>query len=321
MFLAQSLLSTSLLGILLAVIACPAHGNLVRVYLQGGQSNADGRALSAFLPASLQQPQTDVDFFFRVEGSHPWENQLINLQPGSPESNPTNFFGPEITFGRSMADFYASDPNTSVAIIKYANGGTNLHTNWKADKTDSTTGDGNEYTSFQNTVSAGLAAIQSANPEDTVIVSGMIWHQGESDSKSAINANAYEANLIDFIADIRATYSEDLPFIIGEIANNGANSQMVREAQKAISIADPLTRFVSTDGYGLNFDNLHFNASGQQLLGWDFALQIQSVPEPNSPTIFGLFMLAFIGIVKRRKRKPFDAQRKLFLISGRQVGS
>lgn len=303
-----------LLGILFAFIAYPAYGDLIRVYLLAGQSNADGRALSTLLPASLQQPQTDVDFFFHVEGSHPLENQLIDLQPGSPEFNQPNYFGPEITFGRAMADYFASDPNTSIAVIKYANGGTNLHTQWKAGGSGSDEGDGSEYVAFQETVYAGLASIQTANPEDTVVVSGMIWHQGESDSLNVSSASSYEENLSDFIADIRGTYAANLPFIIGEIANNGTNYQIVQDAQKAVSSADPLTKFVSSDELELKADNIHFNANGQQTLGWNFAtqMQIQSIPESSSFVLVGLFsLLLFPQSIARRKRERRASRRCL----------
>ncbi len=73
----------------------------VRIYLLGGQSNADGRASTAELPTSptnLQQPQADVDFFYKVQGG---TATLTTLRPGLSE---TSGFGPEITLGRSLAD-------------------------------------------------------------------------------------------------------------------------------------------------------------------------------------------------------------------------
>ena len=97
----------------------------VRVILLGGQSNADGRADVADLPSGLQAPQTDVDFYYRTEAS---AGGLTTLRPGLSESSQ---FGPEITLGSRLADMYAHEPQTRVAIIKYANGRGQRHHDWR----------------------------------------------------------------------------------------------------------------------------------------------------------------------------------------------
>lgn len=292
MFLSRTIQTLFAAGLLLAPVAAQADDILV--YLQGGQSNADGRAPSSGLPTSpvnLQQPQDDVAFFRRVENTiHP----LTTLRPGLSE---TGGFGPEITFGRDMADYYAGSPNTSVAIIKYANGGTNLHTQWTSGGDATTTGDGAQYIRFQETVTAGMAAIAAANPGDNVTIAGMIWHQGESDAGSSSTAQAYQANLTAFIADVRATYGANLPFVIGEIADNGGNYTTIRNAQAAVAAADPLNGFVDVDTFALQ-DSVHFNASGQMDLGSGFAAQMQAIPEPSSLALLGLSGL----LVLRRRR-------------------
>ena len=283
-----------------ALLTGTTHAGGVQVYLQGGQSNADGRAATSGLPTSptnLQQPQADVAFFFHTQGSaHALDSTLTTLRPGMSE---TSAFGPEITFGRDMADYYSGAPTVAVAIIKYANGGTNLHTQWAAGGDATTTGDGSEYVIFQNTVASGLAAISAANPGDTVQVMGMIWHQGESDAGSAATASAYQANLTGFIADLRATYGAALPFVIGEIADNGGNYTTIRAAQAAVASADPLTGFVDVDTFDMK-DALHFNAAGQMDLGSGFATEMQAVPEPGT---LGLVALVGLGTLVRRRRR------------------
>lgn len=266
-------------------LASVSHADVIQVYLQGGQSNTDGRAATSGLPTSpvnLQQPQADVAFFFHTQGSsHALDNTLTTLRPGMSE---TNAFGPEITFGRDMADYFSGTPSVSVAIIKYGNGGTNLHTQWKAGGNATSIGDGPEYVTFQNTVTAGLAAITAANPGDTVTVAGMIWHQGESDIGQA---SAYEMNLGDFIADVRATYGANLPFVVGEIGVNGGNfsTAIIRAAQAAVAAADSLTGFVDVDTFGMQ-DALHFSPAGQMSLGSGFATEMQGllVPDTTIPT-------------------------------------
>ncbi len=274
---------------------------IVQVYLQAGQSNADGRAATSDLPSNpvdLLQPQDDVEFFFHTQGgSHALDSTLTTLRPGMSE---TSGFGPEVTFGRNMADFFGDDSDTMVAVIKYANGGTNLYSQWKAGGTADTSGDGSEYVTFQNTVSAGLAAIEAAHPDDLVEIAGMIWMQGETDAGSAATAAAYETNLTDFIADIRATYGSDLPFAIGQLSSgqtalNATNLEAVRTGQSNVAANDPLTALVATDTFSLKSDHLHFDGAGQQALGSAFAAELQIVPEPSTFVLLGLGLLG-LGI-------------------------
>ncbi len=244
----------------------------LRIVLLAGQSNADGRATISALPTSpvnLQLPQSDVDFFYKVEGGTP---TLTTLRPGLSE---TSQFGPEITLGRKLADLWASEAGTRVAIIKYANGGTNLAVQWKAGGTNTTTGDGPEYVTFQQTVTAGLAALAAAYPAATLDLQGLVWLQGESDAVAAY-ASSYQDNLTAFIADLRATYGADLPITIARLSSGQTNLttsylNQVRAAQDAVAAADPRSGIIFTDSYGLNSDYLHFNTAGQQAIGSGFA--------------------------------------------------
>ncbi|MBK1881456.1 hypothetical protein JIN85_03455 [Luteolibacter pohnpeiensis] len=239
------------------------------IVLQGGQSNSDGRATITGLPAELQAAQSDVDFYYRVEGG---TAKLTTLRPGLSESSQ---FGPEITLGRHMANLYANETGTRVAIIKYANGGTNLNVQWKAGGTATTSGDGTEYVAFQETVTSGLAALAAKYPNATLELESMVWMQGESDAVSGW-ADLYQANLTAFIADVRLTYGSNLPFVIGRLSSKQTSLtssylKTVQAAQDAVAAADPLTSIFNTDSFELNSDNLHFSANGQQDMGSAFA--------------------------------------------------
>lgn len=241
----------------------------VRVILLGGQSNADGRADVSGLPSGLQTPQTDVDFYYRTELT---AGALTTLRPGLSESSQ---FGPEIVLGSRLADLYASETGTRVAIIKYANGGTNLHTQWKGGGNATTTGDGPEYVTFQQTVTAGLAALAAKYPMATVDLDSMVWMQGESDATASAAGN-YQANITAFITDLRATYGLSLPFVICRLSSQQTSIDStwlntLRAAQDAVAAADPRTGIISSDDFGMKSDNLHFDAAGQQAMGGSFA--------------------------------------------------
>ena len=245
----------------------------VRVFLVGGQSNADGRAAPAGLPtspANLQQPQPDIDYYYRIIGG---AGSLTTLRPGT---SFTSQFGPEVTFGHDLAGLLTVPPSNRVALVKYADGGTSQATDWKAGGNATTNGDGPDYVTFQQTVTAGLAALQAAYPGASVGIEGLVWMQGESDAVSG--STTYKADLQDFITDIRATYGATLPFVIGRLSSKqihiaAAGLAAVMQAQTEVAAADPWTGLVDTDTFALNADNLHFSAAGQQLLGSGFAFQ------------------------------------------------
>lgn len=287
-----------------------ASAATIHTYLIGGQSNADGRALAADLPPALQAPQTDVDFYY---AANPGLTALAPVTAGS-----VTRFGPEITFGRSMADYYAPSGD-SVAILKYARGATDLVSDWAAGGDATPGGDGAQYTSFQNTIASGLAALQAANPGDTIVIHGMLWVQGEQDITDSAPGGAfptatadYAANLTQFIGDIRATFGEDITFYFTQISDNQTVFSnpadpdypyylQLRAAQASVASNVPDTVMINIDGpqYSMREDHLHFDAAGQQAIGQAFASAAQAVPEPSSAMLLAAAGLALAGTRRR----------------------
>lgn len=212
-----------------------------------------GRAPVSGLPLALQGSQSDVLFFGGSDGTV--GTTLTTLQPDGKNANE---FGPEVTFGRTIAD---ASPTTQYALIKYAAGGTALYNNWAP-------GTGAQYTAFRNTVTAGLAALQAAGHTTEII--GMLWHQGESDAIENQQAN-YASNLTAFIVDIRSNYGASLPFLIGEIRrSNGSKFVTVADAQIAVAAADTNAGFVPASDLTFR-DTYHFDAPSMITLGERFA--------------------------------------------------
>jgi hypothetical protein len=270
--LARGLLFQTFLLVSFPALLEAAH---YKVFLLGGQSNALGRAQSSGLPTSpvnLQVPQDDILFYY---GS-----TLTTLRPGS--GRETSEFGPEVSFGRAIADALPAD---NIAIIKYAAGGTALYNDWAP-------GSGPNYTTFRNTVTAGLAAIQAAG--HTTEIAGMLWHQGESDAIEGQQA-AYQTNLTAFIADIRSHYGANLPFLIGEIRrSNGPAFVTVADAQVAVGAADPNAVFVPASDLSF-WDTYHIDAPSQVTLGQRFATAYIALTTDGAP-------LSLTGIT----RTPID---------------
>ena len=112
----------------------------------------------------------------------------------------------------------------------------------------------------------------------------MIWHQGEADAGSDANAAAYQANLTNFIADVRATYSSGLKFGIAQLSNNQTSLNPTRlatmkAAQAAVAAADPLSCLVSTDDVPMaTVGNIHFGTTGVQTIGSRLATGMRQLP-------------------------------------------
>lgn len=263
-------------------LAGPVQAEHYEIVLLGGQSNMDGRAPASGLPTTpvnLQLPQADVMFY---EGG-----SLRTLRPDSGTD-----FGPEVTFGRTVAD---AMPSSNLALIKYAVGGTSLNSHW-----DPTTG--GTYASFKSTVSAGLAALSDGGA-NTYEITGMLWTQGESD----INRTTlqYQTDLNEFIADVRTTYGSDLPFYISRLSDQSGISATplanIRAAQENVATGDGNAYLIDTDGSAFSFkDSLHYDADGQVALGEAFAASyLATVPEPGTLVFMGL---GGVFLFRRRRK-------------------
>jgi len=259
--------------------ARPVSAAHYRVYLLGGQSNANGRGDAAELISPLSDPQTDVLFYWHktqvTSNGNLTQDTWIDLQPGSghgknnPGPHPVEF-GCELSFGRTMAD---TNPSVNIAIIKYSHGGTDLQSDWAQG--------GPQYSTFVTTVQAGLEALTASG--HTYEVGGMIWIQGESDTAPLSEANAYESNLTNLIARIRRDVfggpspgGYTLPFVISglsdsqysDITTPGTGPYIVRKAQESAATNARQTAFVNTDGFA-TYDGggVHFTATGQIAIG------------------------------------------------------
>jgi len=265
--------------------AASAQADDVKVFLLGGQSNMQGVGLNTDLPPALQGPQNDVLMYF---GS-----SLTVLQPGFGAGS--SYFGPEITFGRTIADAF---PAENFALIKYAASGTDLANAWDPNT-------GGTYNTFRNVVTNGLTAL--ANAGHTTDIVGMLWTQGERDVVIGTSGQ-YQANLVEFIADVRTRYGTDLPFFLSQLSSGQtdlvrraslAELNAVRQAQANVAAIDPNSYLIVTDTFGLNSDDLHFNAAGQMALGQAFGQSyIDTVPEPAT---LGLMGLGGLLLLRRRR--------------------
>ena len=67
-----------------------------------------------------------------------------------------------------------------------------------------------------------LTDLAAAYPGAVVELEGMLWVQGERDARQGYQ-DAYEANLRAFIADVRATFATNLPFVVMRLSSGQTN--------------------------------------------------------------------------------------------------
>jgi len=91
------------------------------------------------LPSNLLLPQTGVPYYYYLTAGAANADgtlgTLTTLRPGGSAIGGGTTFGPELTFGNTLANYYAltngvPTNKVMVAIIKYAHGGTSLFSNW-----------------------------------------------------------------------------------------------------------------------------------------------------------------------------------------------
>lgn len=251
------------------------------VYFLGGQSNAAGRGDASELPnidgGIYDGLQTDVQFYWRktlvTSNGNLTQNQFLPLQPDSGQglNNPPGSaveYGPEIAMGRTLADAF---PDRNIVIIKYAHGGSNLHTQWAAG--------GSMYNTFISVVTDSLADITNAGA--TFNLRGFAWVQGEADAGQTTNSLNYEANLTNLISRVRTDVfgGEQAQIVVSRLSvnqyNNLGNGQLnVRAAQVAVAEADSAVEWLDSDGaefstYNIN-NPIHFDTIGVISMGQAF---------------------------------------------------
>lgn len=244
---------------------------VVEVYLLSGQSNMDGYSVLTGLPPSLRDGQADVPLYWSGWG------ELRPLQPAS--YGGAAYTGPEVTFGRTMAD--AGHP---VALVKHAVGGTDLATYWAPGVDDADPSAGQGWHDLVDTIAAASAALDATGRPWRW--AGLVWMQGESDASYAPWADAYETNLTHFVARVREeTGTPDLPVAIGLIAGSSwPYLDIVRTAEANFVAADPHAWSVETADLTHNpYDAAHYDGPSERVLGERFADAVLGLPLAPPP--------------------------------------
>ncbi|WP_299051162.1 sialate O-acetylesterase [uncultured Polaribacter sp.] len=283
------------IGLLLPVLIFGQQKkDTIKVFFLGGQSNMVGYGLNNQLPDSLQLTQTKVQIFNGNPSFDATKNKDIGiwaqLKPGFGDgfysNGKTNLlskkFGPELSFAKKLQELYT---NEKIAIIKYARNGTSLDCLaarnfgcWHPDFKEI-----NQFNHFLTTIQNALAIkdIDNDGKEDILIVSGIVWMQGESDAgiTEAIASNYYK-NLKSLMNSIRKSFkNNELPVVIGKISDSGRNAEgkiypygeLVQYGQEKFVKSDKNAAIVRNTRFYKFSDLWHYNSTGFIDLGIQFA--------------------------------------------------
>ncbi len=210
----------------------------LHIYLLIGQSNMAGRAAIE----AEDEAVPDRVYLFTDEGN--WE----------PATNPLNRYssvrkrldmqrlGPGYTFARTLA---GHNPDARIGLVVNAQGGTPIE-RWAR---------GTEL--YDEAVRRVRAAAKDGE------IKGVVWHQGEGNSRDP----EYLRKLTAMIEALRADLDRpDLPFVAGQVeGDRPVNLQIAK-----IADALPGTAWASSEGLG-TFDGTHFDSAAQREFGRRYA--------------------------------------------------
>jgi hypothetical protein len=223
------------------------------IFLLGGQSNMDGRGITAEIPKEFLKYPSTVRIW---SGANDW----AEIKPGE-------MFGPEIGFAFEMSKKW---PKVQIGLVKLGSSGTNM-TYWagkEAEPKPKKEGpNGSLYVIWIQMLKKALKSAPDAQ------FKGVLWMQGESDAQDQKLSENYESNLKKIIEGVREeTENKNLPFLIGKIqAKDFKFLKAVWKAEEDVAKKIPNVDLVNTDAVELKPDKLHFTSKGQLELGKLFA--------------------------------------------------
>lgn len=235
----------------------------VRVYILAGQSNMEGQGFIAAeakrndgkgsLEYLVKQPTTAAKFKPLVDDAGKWRTRddvfITYLDRSGPltvgygAGSNKEKIGPELGFGWVVGN--ATDE--PVLLIKCAWGGKSLGVDFRppssgqpayslGEKQDAAIKQdpkivGKYYREMIDLTKAALKNVKELVPgsDGKYVLAGFAWHQGWNDRiNDKFNAE-YEANMVNFIKDVRNELdAQNLPFVIAETGMTGPNEMHPR---------------------------------------------------------------------------------------------
>lgn len=237
----------------------PANFHL---YVLAGQSNMAGRGI---VEAVDKTPHPRVWMLNK-------DNQWV------PATEPMHFdkpavvgVGPGLTFGKQIAD---QDTSAFIGLIPTAVGGSAIDA-WQP---------GGYHEQTKNyPYDEAIKRVQLAQQVGTL--HGILWHQGESDSKPELAA-VYEQKITQLIGRFRQVFSSPaVPVVVGTVGDFFVpkNPSATQINNILLSLPKQVSRVGCVDASGLTDggDDTHFDAASARELGRRYAKAMQALEKTN----------------------------------------
>lgn len=235
----------------------------VHLYLLLGQSNMAGRGRIA--PQDLI-PDPRVVMLNR---DNEWVPAIAPLHFDKPVAG----VGIGRRFGQLMAD---ASPGVTIALIPCAVGGSPIDA-WQPGAFYEPTGSH----PWDDALRRAKHALAFGR------LKGILWHQGESDSRPE-RAAEYEDKLHDLVRRLRRELeAPDVPFVVGQMGQFPERPwdearRTVDQAHRGLPSTVDRTAFVSSDGLIHKGDEVHFDAASYRELGRRYADAMTSLHSENA---------------------------------------
>ena len=223
-----------------------------QLYILAGQSNMAGRG-------KVEEQDTQ---------SHPRVFALNKEGEWVPAAEPLHFdkpnivgVGPGFAFGKAIAEH---KKGVRIGLIPCAAGGSPI-ASWTEGGYHSQT----KSHPYDDALRRARIAMQSG------VIKGIIWHQGESDSKPEL-IKVYQAKLEELIVKFRRELGDDdLPFVVGKLGDfyvaRNPNAQTINEILERIPLTVENTACADSAGLTSKSDLVHFDAKSERELGRRYA--------------------------------------------------
>jgi hypothetical protein len=225
----------------------------VHIYLLLGQSNMAGRG--KITDEFIKEGNSQV---IMLNKENEW---VLAKHPLHFDKPKTAGVGPGLAFGVKMAE---ANPKVKIALVPSAVGGTSI-SKWQPGAYDKET-DTHPYDDAVKRIEEALKY---------GVIKGLLWHQGESDTKPETAAK-YLANLERLISRIREVCKNpDLPVVVGELGTFKENRKIINEMIAPLPERVKNTAIAKSDGLVNKVDDeSHFDSKSSQILGIRFAEQM-----------------------------------------------
>ena len=230
----------------------PADREKFHLFLLAGQSNMAGRGQ---ITAEDRRPNPRI---LMLTKAGEWKPAVAPLHFDKKSAG--------VGIGREFArQIVAADPTVTVGLIPCAAGGSPISA-WEP----------GGYHGQTNSRPYDESIRRAGTAMKTGVLKGVLWHQGESDSKPKL-ADVYEQKLHQLIVRLRMELSaEQIPFIAGQMGQFperpwSDDKKKVDQAHRNLPQKVAGTAFVNSDGLSHKGDRVHFDAKSYRVLGRRYA--------------------------------------------------